>query len=194
MPTSDCDLVAAARTGDREAFAELARRHRGVVVATAARTTGDRSLAEDVFQEALVVAWTNLDRLRRPASFGSWLVGIALNVCREWRRYQARAAWAAEAVLGGVRIRDATWEPNRPTCWSTESCWIGCASDPRASYRPAAGHHRLLLRGANPARDRSRAGDERGCGHYPALNCRWSGSSINSWLRLWIWKKQSPSS
>jgi hypothetical protein len=26
----------------------------------------------------------------------------------------------------------------------------------------------------------------------PDLDCRWLGSSINSWLRLWTWNKQRP--
>ncbi len=152
MSVSDRDLVAAARTGDREAFAELARRYRRVAVAAAARVAGDRSVAEDAVQEALVVAWTNLHRLRRPGSFGSWLVGIALNVCRGWWRYQVRAAWAAEAVLGGVRVEDATWEPDPADLLEYRELlgWVR-PSDLRPSCRTAPGRRRLLLRGADPA-------------------------------------------
>jgi RNA polymerase sigma-70 factor (ECF subfamily) len=98
----DGDLVADARNGDRDTFAALARRHRPVALATATRMVGDRAVAEEAVQEALLVAWTGLDRLRDPAAFGSWLTGIALNVCRGWIRYEARQAWSVEVMRGGV--------------------------------------------------------------------------------------------
>jgi RNA polymerase sigma factor (sigma-70 family) len=38
--------------------------------------------AADAAQDAVLTAMLSLDRLREPASFGSWLVGIGLNACR----------------------------------------------------------------------------------------------------------------
>ncbi|MGH3441370.1 MAG: bifunctional nuclease domain-containing protein [Nitriliruptorales bacterium] len=110
----DRDLVVAARDGDRDAFAELAHRHRPLALATATRMVGDPATAEEAVQEALLVAWTSLDRLREPASFGSWLTGIALNVCRGSLRYEARKAWSLEAVRGGVAGPEPSWEVANP--------------------------------------------------------------------------------
>ena len=62
---------------------------------------GDPGLAEDAAQEAVLVAMVSLDRLERPERFGAWLGGIGLNVCRRWRRDQAREAWSLAALTGG---------------------------------------------------------------------------------------------
>jgi RNA polymerase sigma factor (sigma-70 family) len=99
-------LVAAARDGDKAAFAVLVARHRPVLLALCRRALGDADLAEDAAQEAVLLAMTSLDRLRRADRFGPWLAGIGLNVCRRWLRERARAAWSWEAVQGGL---DGDW-------------------------------------------------------------------------------------
>jgi RNA polymerase sigma factor (sigma-70 family) len=91
----------AARAGDRAAFAALVARHRAAVVSACHRLLRDRQLAEDAYQEAVIAALVNLDRLRRPERFGAWLIGIALNTSRRWMRWRAREACSAEAVWGG---------------------------------------------------------------------------------------------
>src|SRR3954464_10121912 len=81
MPQTDRSLVARARAGDTVAFAALLERHR----AGLARACGDRDLAQD----AALVAWLQLDRLRDPERFGAWLAGIgrllSLRALRERR-------------------------------------------------------------------------------------------------------------
>ncbi len=114
MKLSDRELVAAARGGDQLDFAELAKRHRGMVLATCRRVVGHEPLAEDAAQEATVVAWIDMARLRNPDRFGSWLVGIALNILRSWLRYEARCAWAAEALAGGQALHAAELERGDP--------------------------------------------------------------------------------
>src|SRR3954465_9615104 len=88
----DAALVAAARGGDRRAFAVLVERHYGVLLATCRRTSADGELAADAAQEAVVTALVGLERLRDPERFGAWLIGIGLNLCR--RALQERARWA----------------------------------------------------------------------------------------------------
>jgi RNA polymerase sigma-70 factor (ECF subfamily) len=86
----DSALVAAARTGDRGAFAVLVERHYGLLLATCRRATGDPDLAADAAQEAVVAALLGLDRLRRDDRFAAWLIGIGLNLCRRALRERAR--------------------------------------------------------------------------------------------------------
>jgi RNA polymerase sigma factor (sigma-70 family) len=88
----DAALVAAARAGDRRAFAVLVERHYAVVVATCRRVTGDAEMAADAAQETMVAALLGLERLRRDDRFAAWLAGIAINLCRGALRERAR--WA----------------------------------------------------------------------------------------------------
>ncbi|HEX6292821.1 MAG TPA: RNA polymerase sigma factor [Herpetosiphonaceae bacterium] len=60
------------------------------LVRLCAHLTGDRHAAEDLAQEALLVAWRLRDRLVDPAGVHAWLWAIARNVCRHWQRSQRR--------------------------------------------------------------------------------------------------------
>jgi Sigma-70 region 2 len=60
----DRDLVEQAQRGDREAFAVLARTRGDKLFGIARRILRDVSLAEDAVQQALVIAWRELPRLR----------------------------------------------------------------------------------------------------------------------------------
>ena len=82
MRHTDRSLVTRARAGDSAAFATLLERHRGRLL----RACGDRDLAQD----AALVAWLQLDRLRDPERFGAWLAGIGRMLrLRELRRREA---------------------------------------------------------------------------------------------------------
>ena len=95
--SDDPTLVAAARGGDRRAFAALVERHYPVLLATCLRAAGRPEAAADAAQEAVLQAMLGLARLRDDARFGSWLVGIGLNVCRRDGRDRARLAGPAGA-------------------------------------------------------------------------------------------------
>src|SRR3954454_6352343 len=110
MPDTDRSLVTRARAGDSAAFATLLERHRGRL----ARACGDRDLAQD----AALVAWLQLDRLRDPERFGAWLAGIGRMLrLRELRRRGAggEALTATGAVAGAaLHERGGPRGPPRP--------------------------------------------------------------------------------
>ena len=83
---TDADLVAETLAGDREAFGQLYDRHARMVRAVVAAVSGDWRAVEDMTQECFLRAFRNLARLRDPALFGAWVVGIARQVGRERRR------------------------------------------------------------------------------------------------------------
>ncbi len=83
---SDAELVLSALSGDRDSFGHLVARHRDLLLAMCRRVLGQGGAAEDAAQEAVLEAMVNLDRLEKPDSFGAWLSGIGLNVCRRWLR------------------------------------------------------------------------------------------------------------
>jgi RNA polymerase sigma factor (sigma-70 family) len=98
-PPDDAALVAAARRGDRRAFADLVERHHAAVLAGCRSMLREREAAADAAQEAVVQALLSLERLRDEARFGAWLTGIALNVCRRALRERA---WEAPDALADL--------------------------------------------------------------------------------------------
>ncbi|MEN6357630.1 MAG: RNA polymerase sigma factor [Armatimonadota bacterium] len=76
MNTDDAILVNMALGGKREAFDELVRKHRSRVLSMARMLVGTKDGAEDVAQQAFVVAFANLHLLRDSAKFRPWLMTI----------------------------------------------------------------------------------------------------------------------
>lgn len=68
-------LVVAAILGDLEAFGELALRYRAAVVRSAQAIVG-REDAEDVAQDALLLAFKALPSIEEPTKFAAWLSAI----------------------------------------------------------------------------------------------------------------------
>lgn len=86
----DENVVLRVLAGDRQAFGLLVDRHRRAAMA-AAMARGEQSAdAEDVVQEAFVLAYSQLAKLRDPAAFGSWLMRIVGRASASRRRSNAR--------------------------------------------------------------------------------------------------------
>src|SRR5437016_1517431 len=69
-----------------EAFAELVLLFQDMAFACAYAVLGDAYLAEDVAQDAFVVAWQKLDQLREPGAFPGWFKRIVLSQCNRITR------------------------------------------------------------------------------------------------------------
>jgi RNA polymerase sigma-70 factor, ECF subfamily len=87
---TDADLVARARRGDSAAFGELVDRHRTAVYRAALAATGSHADADDVAQDAFVLAFRRLDSFRGEASFKTWLLSIAWRQALNRRRMVTR--------------------------------------------------------------------------------------------------------
>ena len=105
-PTRDIDeaaLLARARDGDAAAVDALVRKYLGDVYAITFRLLGDRDLAQDAAQDALVGALNGLHRFRGASSFRTWLIRIAINAARSTgRRKTRRREVSLEAVAGNA--------------------------------------------------------------------------------------------
>lgn len=77
---------------------------RARLVRYCARFTGSADAADDLAQEALVIAWRSRDRLRDAQRWQEWLTGIARNVCMRWRHTHIRdqSRRADDIVVGGA--------------------------------------------------------------------------------------------
>lgn len=82
--TADQDAAAVRQVlaGDVSAFEGIVRRWQARLVTLAWRFCRDRSLAEDMAQEAFVKAFRSLKAFRGESSFATWLTAIALNSYR----------------------------------------------------------------------------------------------------------------
>jgi RNA polymerase sigma-70 factor (ECF subfamily) len=79
VPADQAELVAAAKSGDRQAFDELVRATYTDVYTLAYRLTGDEEDARDVTQEAYLRAYKGLRRFRGDARFSTWMYRITAN-------------------------------------------------------------------------------------------------------------------
>jgi hypothetical protein len=95
---NDAALVRLARQGERAAFATLIERHYPALRSTCRRALRDSDLAGDAAQQAVLTAMLGLERLRDGARFGSWLIGIGLNVCRSMLRRRVDGPGGIEAL------------------------------------------------------------------------------------------------
>ena len=84
------ELVARALEGDGAAFATLVRPHLSMLYRIAARSCGNRALAEDAVQEALTIAYRKLDRYQPGSSLRSFLAAIAARQARTLLRGERR--------------------------------------------------------------------------------------------------------
>ncbi len=102
--TTDIELVALARNGDRDAFGLLSRRYQTIARRLAMRLVRKEDCAQDMVQEAMLQAYLSLDHLRDPARFKGWLCGIVLNVCRSHLRDRKVVFFSLEAMAGGLQF------------------------------------------------------------------------------------------
>jgi RNA polymerase sigma-70 factor (ECF subfamily) len=91
--TPEPQLAGAARNGNREAIAELFRRHYPHSIAVARRILPAQEEFLDAVQSAYLSAFRNFQSFRGDASFKTWITRIVLNQClmrlREPRRRRA---------------------------------------------------------------------------------------------------------
>ncbi len=73
-------MIAAARSGETEAFMWLVNRYERGIYGMVLRLLGRPDLAEDALQETFLQALKSLGSFREEAQFGTWLHRIAANV------------------------------------------------------------------------------------------------------------------
>jgi RNA polymerase sigma-70 factor (ECF subfamily) len=73
------ELLARARTGDAQAFCQLAMQHEYRLLQQARGLCGDLNTAEDLASETLVEAWRSLARYDQSCRFSTWLFSILLH-------------------------------------------------------------------------------------------------------------------
>jgi RNA polymerase sigma-70 factor (ECF subfamily) len=106
----DRDLVEQARKGDREAFAVLVHQVSDSLYAVAYRILRDTGLAEDALQNALVLAWRRLPKLRDPDRFEAWIHRILVHACYD--ESQRTRSWRTSVTVLPVELPGTSDAPS----------------------------------------------------------------------------------
>jgi len=93
------ERVERAQRGDLAAFDELVRKFRDMAVGYAYTVLNDFYLSEDVAQEAFVRAYLDIQSLREPGAFPSWLRRIVFKYCDRYLRKQRVLLRPLDAAL-----------------------------------------------------------------------------------------------
>ena len=101
MPT-DTDYIQMVRRGDPAGTEALFRRHADAILRFAARMTGNHHEAEEVCQDAFVKMIDHAHQYDGRAPFGSWLLSIAANTCRDHLRRRRRRSLLPLAAAGTI--------------------------------------------------------------------------------------------
>lgn len=132
----DLASLAAAQTGDPEAFARLTEPYRRELLVHCYRMLGSVQEAEDLVQETMLRAWRRLDSFERHVSFRAWLYKIATNACldaldrRRRRTLPARASPASDPrSLFAPPATETAWLEPLADEWLDEA-----AAGPEAHY------------------------------------------------------------
>jgi RNA polymerase sigma-70 factor (ECF subfamily) len=102
----DEELVAEVLKGETTLFEVLMRRHNQRLFRVVRGIVADDSEAEDVMQDAYVLAYQHLAQFEGRASFSTWLIRIAIRdaVARRQRRGRFEAMDAAGRTQGGNQM------------------------------------------------------------------------------------------
>jgi RNA polymerase sigma factor (sigma-70 family) len=104
---SDADLLERFRAGREEAaFTLLVQRHGPAVLGLCRRLLGNCADADDAFQATFLVLLRKADSIRKRASLGSWLHGVAFHVATR-ARARRPAALLPDLPAGGDEPGDA---------------------------------------------------------------------------------------
>jgi RNA polymerase sigma-70 factor (ECF subfamily) len=106
----ETELIRAAQNGDRAAFEQLVRSYDQSVLKLAMNLLRSPEDAQDVYQEAFLRVYKNLDKFRFDCSFHTWLYRIVTNLCldhlrkRKVRREEPTVLTTAEGPIDRMDV------------------------------------------------------------------------------------------
>ena len=102
----DAALVRRVLDGQRDAYADLVRRHQEVIYRHLRGMGLDHDTALDIAQDAFVRAYDRIAECRDHVHFRAWLFRIARNLCLDYLKNVRRATVPLSAVEGSESIQD----------------------------------------------------------------------------------------
>jgi len=93
------ELIRRAKGGDLDAYSGLVRAHQAGIRAALAARLHDVSMADDLAQEAFLIAFDKLGTFDEQRAFGGWIRGIAINCFRNYLRKRKAVTIGDASVL-----------------------------------------------------------------------------------------------
>jgi len=127
-PLDEAGLIRAAQKGDQDAFERLVRAYDHSVLRIAMNLLRSPEEARDVYQEAFLKVYRNLQSFRFDCSFHTWLYRIVTNICldhlrrRKVRKEEPTIVETAEGAVDRVaQLEEGApqSDPERQT-WNSE--------------------------------------------------------------------------
>jgi len=100
----DLSLVRRAKKGDFRAFDLLVLKYQSRVIATAFKFVKERSLAEDIAQEAFIKSYKSIESFREESSFYTWIYRITVNTAKN---YLVSSKRRDEVVISDLSLDDS---------------------------------------------------------------------------------------
>ncbi len=112
---NEAELIRSVRDGEREAFYELVHPYERMVYATAISVVKNPADAEEVAQEAVLKAFSNLATFRAESKFSTWLLQITYNEAR--MKLRKVRSHLYEAIDDSQPSEDADYWPKDFADW-----------------------------------------------------------------------------
>jgi RNA polymerase sigma-70 factor, ECF subfamily len=115
--------------GQRDLFGDLIAPHLTALSCIVRTTIGGHPEVEDIVQQTALKAFTHLAQFRFEACFKTWLIRIALNEARQWRRKYAssRLLEFTPCALSELPIADQGHSPSTEYQRSETGAQLGAA-------------------------------------------------------------------
>lgn len=110
---TDAELVTACLNGEKDAFAVLVRRYERPARAAALNVCRDYHCAADICQDAFVRAYEKLPRLRKPGSFGPWLMKITRRCALDSVHRNPKEAQLERATAAAIENPDGQLDADK---------------------------------------------------------------------------------
>jgi RNA polymerase sigma-70 factor (ECF subfamily) len=115
LQTNEAQLIRRVCDGEREVFYELVRPYERMIYATAMSILKNQADAEEVAQEAVLKAFSNLPSFRGEAKFSTWLVQITYNEAK--MKLRRARAHLYESIDEQQQNDDGDYIPNDFADW-----------------------------------------------------------------------------
>ena len=135
--STDKSLVSRSQNGEREAFAQLVKRHQSNLMNYIIKMTRDMSLTEDIVQEAMLKAYLKIGTFQGKSSFKSWLFRIGINTAKN----KLRATKRISVNIDDVNLSITSEVENNLYKEKLKGC-----IESRIEYLPHKQKHALMLR------------------------------------------------